>query len=156
MVKYDMNRSRLLLLYVVSLISLIVDPTSAITPAHPTVPPVVAEGEELDQPRDELSPAQEQAMWAEIQHNLALLRSAGQLPAPNAAQVVTYDFPLRLAPGLPDYAGFRVSAFADHAAASGQVLDYDGGTRTYVDLPDLRGRAQAYPIGCGTIARAVQ
>jgi murein DD-endopeptidase MepM/ murein hydrolase activator NlpD len=33
-------------------------------------------------------------------------------------------------PGLPDYAGFKVSAFSDHDPASG-VLDYSGGERTY-------------------------
>jgi hypothetical protein len=69
-------------------------------------------------------------MWAEIQRNVAQLRQMGILAAP-AASTVLYNFPLRLAPGLPDYAGFRVSAFADHNAASGQVLDYNGGTRTY-------------------------
>ncbi len=140
-----MNRSRVLLLYVLGLISLIVGPTPAIMPAHPIVPPVVAEGAELDQPRDELSPTQEQAMWAQIQYNLALLRSAGKLPAPDAAQVVTYDFPLRLAPGLPDYAGARVSAFIDHSAASGAMQDYNGGTRTY---DGHRGTDYAlYPFG---------
>jgi hypothetical protein len=69
-------------------------------------------------------------MWEEILRNLALLRDAGALAAPHAAQAVIYNFPLRLAPGLPDYAGFRVSAFADHRPAAGQVLDYHGGTRT--------------------------
>lgn len=131
MVQYGMNRSRSLLLYILCLISLIVAPLPAILPYRPALPPVIADGEEVDTPRDELSPAQEQAMWEAIQRNLALLRSAGTLPAPDAAQVVTYDFPLRLAPGSPDYAGFRVSAFADHNSASGQVLDYNGGERTY-------------------------
>lgn len=70
-------------------------------------------------------------MLAEIQHNLAQLRQAGLLAAPTAGPAVPYNFPLRLAAGLPDYAGFRVSAFADHNAASGQVMDYNGGTRTY-------------------------
>jgi hypothetical protein len=55
----------------------------------------------------------------------------GVLAAPNTAPAVTYTFPLRLAVGLADYAGFRVSAFVDHNLASGQVLDYNGGTRTY-------------------------
>jgi hypothetical protein len=61
------------------------------------------------------------------------LRRVGLLPAPDATTTVTYAFPLRLAPGRPDYAGFRVSAFSDHnpAAGSTQVLDYQGGNRTY-------------------------
>jgi murein DD-endopeptidase MepM/ murein hydrolase activator NlpD len=92
---------------------------------------MMSEGENYTPPGEDLSPAQEQAMWEEIQFNLEALRSAGALAAPNAAQTVTYAFPLRLAPGLPDYAGFRVSAFSDHNPASGQVLDYNGGTRTY-------------------------
>jgi hypothetical protein len=61
-------------------------------------------------PQDELSPLQEQIMWRDIQHNIALLKSQSLLAEPDATQSVTYNFPLRLAPGLPDYAGFRVSA----------------------------------------------
>ena len=105
--------------------------TPAIISPQPTLQPVVAGGEDVDLPRDELSPAQEQAMWEEIQRNIAMLRARGTLAAPDASQAVTYNFPLRLAPGLPDYAGFRVSAFVDHNPASGQVLDYNGGARTY-------------------------
>lgn len=89
----------------------------------------VAPGSEFDY-QDELSPEQEQAMLAEIRRNVAQLRLAGVLAVPSLASV-TYGFPLRLAPGLPDYAGFRVSAFADHNAASGPIVDYNGGTRTY-------------------------
>lgn len=101
-----------------------------IIPPQPILQPVAASGD-MEPPGDELSPAQEQAMWEEIQRNIAALRARGALAAPDAAQTVTYDFPLRLAPGLPDYAGFRVSAFVDHNPASGSVLDYNGGTRTY-------------------------
>lgn len=93
--------------------------------------PLAAVGAEVGGPANaELSPAAEQALWAEIQHNLAALRRQGVLAAPSA-QAVPYNFPLRLAPGLPDYAGFRVSAFVDHNPAGSQVLDYNGGTRTY-------------------------
>jgi len=107
--------------------------------------PVIADSKTFEPPYEEQSPAQEQAMWAEIQHNIAWLRSAGRLTAPATVQMVTYDFPLRLAPGLPDYAGFRVSAFVDHNPASGQVLDYNGGTRTY---DGHRGTDYAlYPFG---------
>ncbi len=84
-----------------------------------------------DQPRDEITPAQELSMWNEIQRNLAMLRAQGKLAAPQALPALTYTFPLRMAPGLPDYAGFRVSAFVDHNAGLGQVLDYNGGSRTY-------------------------
>lgn len=79
----------------------------------------------------EASPAEEQAMTAAIQQNVARLRGAGSAAAPQAALALTYIFPLRMAPGLPDYAGHRVSAFVDHNSAGGAVLDYYGGTRTY-------------------------
>ena len=126
-----MNRRLFLILNLICIAGLVAGPAPIISSPTPAPQPVAAGSEELDQPHDELSPAQEQAMWEDIQRNLALLRSAGIITAPDAAQVVTYDFPLRLAPGLPDYAGFSVSAFADHNPASGQVLDYNGGTRTY-------------------------
>jgi hypothetical protein len=80
---------------------------------------------------DQISPVEEQAMWEEIQHNITRLRETGALPALSNGPAVTYAFPLRLAPGLSDYAGFRVSAFPDHDVGSGQVLDYNGGARTY-------------------------
>jgi murein DD-endopeptidase MepM/ murein hydrolase activator NlpD len=94
-------------------------------------PPSAAEGPSADTPRDDITPAQEQAMWAEIQHSLKALRGAGTLAATTAAQAVSLGWPLRMAPGLADYAGFRISAFVDHDPASGQVLDYSGGARTY-------------------------
>lgn len=89
-----------------------------------------AEGEVV---REELSPAQERVMWLELQANIEMLRAKNLMPARDAQLLVTYDMPLRMAPGRPDYAGFRVSAFADHNAAVGatQVLDYNGGSRTY-------------------------
>jgi hypothetical protein len=92
---------------------------------------VAAAGEIEKLPRGELSPPGEQTMQEEIQHNIEMLQNQGLLKAPREAQAVTYTFPLRLAPGQPDYAGFRVSAFADHNSTGGQVLDYNGGTRTY-------------------------
>jgi len=92
---------------------------------------VVVGSDDLEPPHDELSPAQEQAMWEEIHRNLERLRGTGALAPVTNAQAVTYNFPLRLAPGVPGYAGFRVSAFVDHNPASGAILDYNGGTRTY-------------------------
>ncbi len=80
---------------------------------------------------DNLSWANEQAMWHEIQRNLIVLKQQSLLPKATDAAASNFIFPLRLAPGLPDYAGFRVSAFSDHNPAAGTVLDYNGGTRTY-------------------------
>ena len=81
-------------------------------------------------PQDEITAAQEQAMWEDIQRNLTAL---GMRPngLDSTAVVVQLAFPLRMAPGLPDPSGFRVSAFSDHNSASGAVLDYNGGARTY-------------------------
>jgi murein DD-endopeptidase MepM/ murein hydrolase activator NlpD len=126
-----MNRRLSLILSTICITGLMLGTTPVVIPPRPTPQPIASGGEEVDVPRDELSPAQEQAMWEEIQRNIAMLRARGTLAAPDTAQAVTYNFPLRLAPGLPDYAGFRVSAFVDHHPASGQVLDYNGGTRTY-------------------------
>jgi murein DD-endopeptidase MepM/ murein hydrolase activator NlpD len=105
--------------------------TLVVIPSRSAPPSMAADDEDGNLPRDELSPAQEQAMWEDIQRNLATLRASGALAAPDDAQAVTYNFPLRMAPGLPDVAGFTLSAFVDHNPASGQVLDYNGGTRTY-------------------------
>ncbi|MEO8084941.1 MAG: peptidoglycan DD-metalloendopeptidase family protein, partial [Ardenticatenales bacterium] len=82
-------------------------------------------------PVDNQSPAQERAMLDQIRRNVDALRRAGVLAPTDSAQAVTYDLPLRLAPGLPDDAGYFVSALADHDPAAGKVLDYHGGARTY-------------------------
>lgn len=97
------------------------------------VPILVAEGATDEPVRDHLSEQQEQAMVSEIRRNIEMLRSNSQLALPDATLTVAYNFPLRMAPGLPDYSGFRVSAFADHIPVIGasQILDYTGGTRTY-------------------------
>lgn len=100
------------------------------TAAFPPPPPLFTGGQNEEAPRDEFSPAQEQAMWADIQHNIENLRRAGILPTADSTAVL-YDFPLRLVPGLPDVDGFRVSAFVDENPASGQATDYNGGPRTY-------------------------
>lgn len=70
-------------------------------------------------------------MLDQIRRNVALLRRRGLLAPHGSAQAVTFDLPLRLAPGLVDEAGYYVSALADHDPATGKVLDYHGGNRTY-------------------------
>ena len=117
-----MDRWLILLLYLIYNTNLVGGQTPVSIPSHS---PGLVEGggENIAPPRDELSPAHEQAMWEEIQHNVDALRHAGTLAAPNAAQTVTFTFPLRLIPGLPDTAGYKVSAFADHNPTAGQVLD---------------------------------
>ena len=125
-----MNRYISLILYVLGITGLLVESAHAIVPYEP-VSPVVTCGEDVELPRDELSPAEELSMWNEIRRNIATLREQALLPAPDITQVLAYTFPLRLAPGLSDYAGFRVSAFVDHNSTAGQVQDYNGGARTY-------------------------
>jgi len=90
-----------------------------------------AEGVAHDAPSDNLSFADEQSMWHEIHRNILDLKRKSLLPARPVTAAVGYIFPLQLAPGLPDDAGFRVSAFSDHNPSAGAVLDYNGGTRTY-------------------------
>lgn len=107
---------------------LLVGPAHA-SPPVPAAAPNPAGG--FDTPRDNLSPAAERAMLDTIRRNVAALRRAG-LPAPSRqAAAVTFDFPLRLVPGLRGEAGHYVSALADHDPAAGKVLDYHGGARTY-------------------------
>lgn len=125
-----MHRAFLLILSALTVTALPAGAAHAIVPDE-TVPPATSCDAEAEQPRDELSAAEELAMWEEIQHNINVLRTQGKLTAPGEKQTVAFAFPLRMAPGLPDYAGFTVSAFADHHSAPGQVLDYNGGTRTY-------------------------
>ncbi|CAN5353288.1 hypothetical protein BH11PSE11_BH11PSE11_22300 [soil metagenome] len=80
---------------------------------------------------DEMSPAEEQALWSGIQRSIAQLQEDGKLAMPDAAQTVFYGWPVRMAPGRSDFAGFSVSAFADHNPAAGPWLDYNNGSRTY-------------------------
>lgn len=114
------------------LFGMLVGAACAVEPARADSPVALVADGYSGAIRDDLSPAREQALWADIQRSVTKLRSQALL-APPAAQTVTYGFPLRVAPGRPDYAGFRVSAFSDHNPAAGttQVLDYNGGNRTY-------------------------
>jgi murein DD-endopeptidase MepM/ murein hydrolase activator NlpD len=127
-----MPYSRWLCLFLASLSSIIALAGSVIAAPTAVLPQALfAEPTNTETLEDELTAEQEQAMTAEIQHNVALLRKAKMLEAPTPAQQISYGFPLRMAAGFTDPAGFRVSAFADHHPGSGAVLDYTGGTRTY-------------------------
>ncbi len=113
------------------LLTLATGPASAATPQAAGHQSLTVMSDTEDPAYDDISPAQEKAMWAEIQANTEMLRKSGVLAAPNLSITIPLGFPLRLAPGLTDAGGFRVSAFVDHNPASGQVLDYNGGSRTY-------------------------
>src|SRR5690349_25131061 len=71
-------------------------------------PTLVAEGSPATA-RDEPSPAQEDLLWSEIRRNVAASQSPDVVVPPD--NTVTYAFPLRMAAGVPDSAGFRGSAF---------------------------------------------
>ncbi|MBI5877486.1 MAG: peptidoglycan DD-metalloendopeptidase family protein [Chloroflexi bacterium] len=104
--------------------------SAAVGPRLP--PPVEPEGgENAEPPHDAIDPAAEQALQDSIQRNIRQLRARGVLPAAASAQAVLYGWPVRLRPGITDYAGFYVSAFSDHNAAGSAWLDYNSGTRTY-------------------------
>ncbi len=95
--------------------------------------PIVDTGEYDEEPlaHDNISPADEQAIWDHIQRSISQLQAKGVIRVVHPAQAVAYGWPVRLAPGLTDYAGFYVSAFSDHDPLSGPWLDYNNGTRTY-------------------------
>ena len=99
----------------------------------PPLQPSVESGQISDLARDDITPQEEQAVWARIQENIAALRRTGRGSALDSLQSVTYELPLRMAPGLTDYGGFTIAAFPDHDPASGvtAVRDYNGGNRTY-------------------------
>lgn len=84
-----------------------------------------------DLPHDHISAEEDKALWDGIQRSIRQLQSDGVLAAADVVQTVFYGWPVRLAPGHPDYAGFSVSAFSDHNAAGGSWLDYNNGSRTY-------------------------
>jgi hypothetical protein len=88
-------------------------------------------GGNFDLPQSTLTPQEMQSIYEKINTDLQQMRSKGVLPAPDPQQTVFYDWPVRLAPGSADYAGFSISAFADHNSASGPWKDYTGGSRTY-------------------------
>lgn len=99
-----MNSVGLAALGLIGLIAVSPPAAAAVSPA----PRLAAGGAAAELVRNEISPAQERALWEEVRRNVADLRRRDAVAAPDAA--VTYAFPLRLAPGLPDHAGFRVSA----------------------------------------------
>ncbi len=119
------------MLYALCTLVLLAGAPSAASAPFTSLPPTVVKAPGVESPSAEITPTQEQAMWSEIQGTLTALRRACSLAAPPTTQSVTLGWPLRMAPGRADYAGFRISAFVDHNPASGQVLDYHGGTRTY-------------------------
>ena len=94
----------------------------------PAVPP--DGGGAFAAPTDQLSEAARAAIQAEIDRNVAELRRAGRLAAPQALPASLW-WPLRPS-GLPDAGYSGISNFVDHNEAyPNQLLDYACGQRTY-------------------------
>lgn len=94
----------------------------------PLVPP--DGGGSFTAPTDQLSEEAMAAIQAEIDRNVAELRRAGRLAAPQALPA-SLEWPLR-ASGLSDPGYSGISNFVDHNPAyPNQLLDYACGQRTY-------------------------
>jgi len=65
-----------------------------------------------------------------ITQNIKRLRAASRIATIQDAGTVLFEWPLKQRPPL-DYTYFGLSFFVDHDASQGNVLDYNGGSRTY-------------------------
>jgi murein DD-endopeptidase MepM/ murein hydrolase activator NlpD len=86
-----------------------------------------------DQPQC-LSDVEHEAIRQENIANMAMLEKAGLLKPVDQVQaeaIVGLGWPLRQAAGFSDPSYFFISNFVDHNPATGAVLDYNCGTRTY-------------------------
>jgi len=77
-----------------------------------------------------LPDAQRREIQAAVADNVARLLAEGSL-APATEGAVLFDWPLRAAAGLSDPGYFARTVFVDHNPATGALLDYDCGNRTY-------------------------
>jgi len=111
----------------------------SLTPAHtapsPPVAPTAAAGDDfgggpIEPPRDQTTEAERAAIQAEVAENIARLTAEGRLSV-SSVQAVTFEWPLRAAANLTDYGYHAVSGFVDHNPATGALLDYTCGDRTY-------------------------
>jgi murein DD-endopeptidase MepM/ murein hydrolase activator NlpD len=98
----------------------------------------VRDGLGFDRPERDgpcLTEAQRQAIWADLHASIERLRDEGSLVEPDKTREVLFGWPLRAANGLTDPGYHGVSGFVDHDPATGSVLDYNCGNRSY-DLPE--------------------
>jgi murein DD-endopeptidase MepM/ murein hydrolase activator NlpD len=83
-----------------------------------------------------ISPAERERIIAELNANVAYLEEKGKLNASNAkSTAVLFDWPLKQASGFNYYSIYGISNFVDLNPATGQLLDFNCGSRTY----DLSG-----------------
>jgi murein DD-endopeptidase MepM/ murein hydrolase activator NlpD len=72
------------------------------------------------------------AKWAyELEKNVATLRAESKLDVSKAVGTTRFAWPLRFAPGRPEFGGWAISNYIDHNPTQGQLSDYMCGARTY-------------------------
>lgn len=86
-----MNHWQTSILYILGTTGLLIGQAHSVV-AYDPFTPLVTYSEEVEKPRDEISPAEEQIMWDEIRRNIAKLREKGTLTAPAMEQAVAFHF----------------------------------------------------------------
>ena len=82
-------------------------------------------------PSDEITDQQREAIWQQIDSNVARLKREGILHE-TSPQVTLFKWPLAKAAGLPDFNVEGISNYVDqNVAFPNQLLDYNCGSRTY-------------------------
>jgi murein DD-endopeptidase MepM/ murein hydrolase activator NlpD len=72
------------------------------------------------------------AKWAyALEKNVAMLQAANKLDHAKAVGATRFAWPLRLAPGRPEFGAWAISNYIDHNPTQGQLSDYMCGARTY-------------------------
>jgi murein DD-endopeptidase MepM/ murein hydrolase activator NlpD len=72
------------------------------------------------------------AKWAyELEKNLSALQAENKLDVSKAVGTTRFSWPIRLAPGRPEFGAWTVNNYIDHNATQGQLSDHMCGTRTY-------------------------
>jgi PKD repeat protein/murein DD-endopeptidase MepM/ murein hydrolase activator NlpD len=87
----------------------------------------------VSQPYDLTTEEEWDQIEAEVMKNIAIFQVYNMLPA-QTSEEVKFSWPLRAADSLTDYSYYGVSGFVDHDPATGSLLDYMCGDRTY-DVP---------------------
>ncbi|MFN4257046.1 MAG: peptidoglycan DD-metalloendopeptidase family protein [Saprospiraceae bacterium] len=78
-----------------------------------------------------ISDAARRDIWANIERNRQTLLETGQLEAARPGAIVAFGWPLKKASGFSDYSYYGISNYVDENLASGGILDYNCGSRTY-------------------------
>jgi PKD repeat protein/murein DD-endopeptidase MepM/ murein hydrolase activator NlpD len=91
-------------------------------------------GGPIEPPQDLTTEAELAAIRAQVAYNIAMLTFSGQISM-QAAEAVSFQFPVRAADALTDFSFYGVSGFMDHnpaiSSSASSLQDYMCGTRTY-------------------------